>query len=77
MSQMLDGKAIADYNPSLMPDTPSRERLHFGPRNYAALGAALVCLVAGYVSLNAGSTTLAPVLLVLGYLVFIPVGLAL
>jgi hypothetical protein len=27
--------------------------------------------------LNAGSTTLAPVLLVLGYLVFIPVGLAL
>lgn len=60
-----------------MPDTQSRERLHFGPRNYAAFGAALVCLAAGYVSLNAGSTTLAPVLLVLGYLVFVPVGLAL
>jgi len=60
-----------------MPEPSSRERLHFGPRNYAALGAALVCLAVGYVTLNGGSTTLAPVLLVLGYLVFIPAGLAL
>jgi hypothetical protein len=60
-----------------MPDQTARERLRFGPRNYIALGAALVCLAAGYGMLHGGSTTLAPVLLVLGYLVFFPVGLAL
>jgi hypothetical protein len=52
-------------------------RLRFGPKNYLFLAAAIVSLVVGYWLLSKGSTTLAPILLVLGYCVFFPVGLAL
>jgi hypothetical protein len=62
----------------LMPDqTLTRSRLRFGPKNYIVLGAALASLALGYGLLTKGSTTLAPVLLVLGYCVLFPVGLAL
>jgi hypothetical protein len=57
--------------------TLARSRLRYGPRNFALLGAAVVSVVVGYVLLAAGSTVAAPVLLVLGYCVFFPVGLAL
>jgi hypothetical protein len=61
-----------------MTDTgPSSARLRFGRRNILFLGAALVALVAGYVLLAGGSTTVAPMLLVLGYCVLFPLGLAL
>ena len=61
-----------------MPDQSlARSRLHFGPRNWLFLAAAVVALAAGYVLLARGSTTAAPILLVLGYCVFFPVGLAL
>ena len=61
-----------------MPDqTITRSRLRFGPRNYIVLGGAIVALALGYWLLSRGSTTLAPVLLVLGYCVLFPVGLAL
>jgi len=57
--------------------TLARARLRFGPRNYVVLGGALLSLAVGYWLLSRGSTTLAPVLLVLGYCVLFPVGLAL
>jgi hypothetical protein len=61
-----------------MTDTgPSSARLRFGRRNILFLGAALVALVAGYALLAGGSTTVAPMLLVLGYCVLFPLGLAL
>ncbi|MGH7568975.1 MAG: hypothetical protein ACREL9_08415 [Gemmatimonadales bacterium] len=61
-----------------MPDQSLvRARLRFGPKNYALLAAAVVTLAAGYWLLSQGSTTMAPILLVLGYCVFFPVGLAL
>ena len=61
-----------------MPDqTVARARLRFGPRNYLVLAVAVVSLAAGYWLLSNGSTTAAPILLVLGYCVFFPVGLAL
>ncbi|HEY3279455.1 MAG TPA: hypothetical protein VGJ83_03010 [Gemmatimonadales bacterium] len=61
-----------------MPEqTLARSRLRFGPKNYLFLTAALLSLTVGYVLLSKGSTTLAPILLVLGYCVFFPVGLAL
>ncbi|MEX0690468.1 MAG: hypothetical protein WD043_01350 [Gemmatimonadales bacterium] len=61
-----------------MPEkTASSARLHFGPRNYVLMGAGLASLAIGYVLLAGGSTTLAPVLLVLGYCVLFPLGLAL
>ena len=49
--------------------------LPFGPRNYMLMGAALVAIIIGYFSLNAGSITLAPILLVLGYCVLFPLGI--
>lgn len=51
--------------------------MRFGPRNYAGLAGGLGCVIVGYWLLHGGSTTLAPILLVLGYCVLIPLGLAL
>ena len=50
--------------------------LTFGMRNYVALGAALACILAGFGLLAGGSITAAPILLVLGYCVLVPYGLA-
>ncbi len=47
----------------------------FGPKNYLIFAIGLAVIVAGYISLSAGSITLAPILLVLGYCVLIPVSI--
>jgi hypothetical protein len=47
----------------------------FGPRNYLFFGIGLLIIIVGYISLAAGSITLAPILLVLGYCVFIPISI--
>ncbi len=61
-----------------MPDQSSAlSRLHFGSKNYTLWAAAALSIAAGYWLLHGGSTTAAPILLVLGYCVFLPVGLAL
>ena len=49
----------------------------WGPLNSVLLGLGIVVLIAGYVSLSRGSTTLAPVLLVAGYCGLIPASLLL
>jgi len=57
--------------------------LPFGPRNYIFLGIGLVIILLGYLALMQGpvnsfwSLTLAPILLVLGYCVIIPIGILL
>jgi hypothetical protein len=55
----------------------SPARLRFRGRNLVLLAGALVSLSVGYLLLAQGSTTLAPILLVLGYCVLFPLGLAL
>lgn len=55
----------------------SSARLQFRRRNAVLLGAALLALALGYWLLASGSTSLAPLLLVLGYCVLFPLGLAL
>ena len=47
----------------------------FGKKNYLVFALALVVIVIGYVTLGQGSITLAPILLVLGYCVLIPIAL--
>jgi hypothetical protein len=47
------------------------------PRNIVVLAAGLVMIALGFVYLARGSMTLAPVLLVAGYCVAIPVGIML
>jgi len=58
-------------------DGAEPQRLRFGRRNILLLLAALVCLAVGYFLLSKGDTTLAPILLVAGYCVLFPLGLAL
>ena len=55
----------------------SPARLRFRRRNVVLLSAAVVALGVGYWMLAQGSTTAAPLLLVLGYCVLFPLGLAL
>ncbi len=52
-------------------------RLRFRAVNVAFLNGAVASLVAGYVLLAGGSIVLAPILLVVGYCVLFPLGLAL
>jgi len=54
---------------------PLRPMINLRPKNYAIMGAGLVTIVVGFITLASGSITLAPILLVLGYCVLIPVGL--
>ena len=60
-----------------MTDSEPGSRLRFGKRNYLLLGSAAGALTIGYYLLAQGSVGLAPVLLVLGYCVLFPFGLAL
>jgi hypothetical protein len=46
-------------------------------RNLVILAAAVFVLVAGYITLSAGYPSTAAVLLVIGYCVLVPVGIAL
>ncbi len=65
--------ATSSKKPS--PDGYDEIKWPFGPRNYLIFGLAMVVIVLGYVALGYGSITLAPVLLVLGYCVLIPVAI--
>jgi len=47
----------------------------FGMKNYLLFGLALVVIAIGYITLGYGSITLAPILLVVGYCVLIPISL--
>ena len=49
--------------------------LRFSIQNWALLAAGLAAIVVGYVLLAGGSTVAAPLLLVLGYVVLIPLGI--
>ena len=51
--------------------------LRFTPKNLAVLGAGLLSIILGYVLLGNADTVLAPLLLVLGYAVLIPLGIIL
>jgi hypothetical protein len=55
-------------------EAPSVE-LPFAAKNYVIFSAAAVVILAGYVALSRGSITLAPILLLVGYLVLIPWGI--
>ncbi len=51
------------------------EEWPFGRKNWMILGAGLASIIFGFITLASGSITLAPILLVLGYCVLIPVGI--
>lgn len=47
----------------------------FGPVNYVLFAGALAAIVAGYLLLDGGSVTAAPLLLILGYVVLFPLAI--
>ncbi|HEX8433198.1 MAG TPA: hypothetical protein VF625_18060 [Longimicrobium sp.] len=55
--------------------TESESSIRFGTQNLAFFAAAAVAIVLGFVMLAGGSTVAAPLLLVLGYGVLIPLGI--
>lgn len=66
------------------PGAPSRgaqpappRRFPLARRNLVLLAVALLVLAAGYLTLSAGHASLAAVMLVVGYCVLVPLGIAL
>ena len=57
--------------------TRQTHTLHFGVKNIVLLAAGLAAITLGYVLLAGGSTVAAPLALVLGYVVLVPLGLIL
>lgn len=56
---------------------PRPPRMLLAPRNLLILAVAVLVLIAGYVTLQAGHPSAAAVILVLGYCVLLPLGIAL
>jgi len=54
---------------------PEEFKWPFGKRNYQVFALAVAVIIIGYVTLGQGSITFAPILLVLGYFVLIPIAL--
>lgn len=67
----------AQKNTSSRPAPARKPWFGFDRRNVIVLVAAVVSIVVGYVLLDRGSVTAAPILLVLGYVVLLPTGLLL
>ena len=61
--------------PGPRPSEPPNVELPFGKKNYFIFGLAAVVILAGYIFLSKGSITIAPILLLTGYLVLIPWGI--
>ncbi len=59
------------------PEDLSRSefRWPFGKRNYIFSALALAVIIVGYILLGQGSVTFAPLLLVIGYCVLVPIAL--
>jgi hypothetical protein len=57
------------------PRAKEKSVLPFTSKNYILFAIGLVVIVIGYITLGYGSITLAPILLVLGYCVIIPVAI--
>ena len=56
---------------------PREGAVRFSLLNWILLGAGLLAAVLGFVALSAGSTVAAPLLLVVGYVILIPLGIIL
>ena len=74
---MLDDDFCRGLTFTTVQSSGPQSRLQFGPVNLALLGTAVLAISGGYLLLAHASTTAAPVLLVLGYCVLLPLGLIL
>jgi hypothetical protein len=63
--------------PAAAPVADTESSLRFSPRNLVLLSAGLAAIVLGFMLLGGGQTVTAPLLLVLGFAVLVPLGIIL
>jgi hypothetical protein len=68
---------MSNPRPSARSEQAPQRHFVLAPRNLVILALALLVLVAGYLTLRAGHPSAAAVILVLGYCVLFPIGIAL
>ncbi|UCG42164.1 MAG: DUF3098 domain-containing protein [candidate division WOR-3 bacterium] len=61
--------------PVPQPKKKERPQIALTKKNYIIMGIGLATIIAGFITLSGGSMTLAPLLLVVGYCVLIPIAL--
>lgn len=62
---------------STTPKVPPRPNIIFKPKNYILFLTGVVTIIMGFIFLSKGSITLAPILLVVGYVILIPLSIIL
>jgi hypothetical protein len=65
----------AKQPPAPQPKKKERPQIALTKKNYIIMGVGLATIIAGFITLSGGSMTLAPLLLVVGYCVLIPIAL--
>jgi hypothetical protein len=68
---------MPNYRPPATPERSGPRHFVLAPRNLIILTLAVLVLVAGYLTLRAGYPSAAAVILVFGYCVLFPIGIAL
>lgn len=56
---------------------PRRINIEFKSKNYILLLSGIISIIIGFITLSHGSITLAPILLIIGYAVLIPLAILL
>ncbi|MEO0091862.1 MAG: hypothetical protein ABIK61_04030 [candidate division WOR-3 bacterium] len=59
------------------PKVPPRPNIVFKKKNYILFLIGVVTIITGFIALSKGSITLAPILLVVGYVILIPLSIIL
>lgn len=70
MAKKVTKKRKAQPKPEVQAD-----QLHFGLLNYIGFALGLLLIIVGFYTLHLGSETLAPILLVVGYCVVMPIAI--
>lgn len=65
-------KMIKEAKKQTKKITATEEILSFNKKNYSLFAAGIISIIIGYLFLSKGSITVAPILLVLGYVILIP-----
>ncbi len=66
-----------DFKKPAAPKVPPRPNIVFKPKNYVLFIIGVITIGLGFLFLSKGSITLAPILLVAGYLIIVPLSIIL
>jgi hypothetical protein len=66
-----------EFKKPVTPKLPHRPNIVFRPKNYLLFIVGVITIALGFLFLSKGSITLAPILLVTGYVILIPLSIIL